>query len=72
MPQDSDDERDEQQPFDLKIAVKVSEFKRLLDRHKRQLQPKIDKLKEDRKQLEMMLLSIGEASEDDVFKSSSQ
>jgi len=44
MPQDTDDERDEQLPFDIKIAKKVNEFKRLLDIHKRQLQPKIDKL----------------------------
>ncbi len=58
MPQDSDDERYEQLPFDLKIAVKVSEFKRLLDRHKRQLQPKIDSLNEDKRQLETMLLRL--------------
>ena len=72
MPQDTDDERDEEPPFDVKIAKKVSEFKRLLDRQKRQLQPKIDKLKEDKKQLEMTLLSIGEASEGEVFKNASQ
>jgi hypothetical protein len=58
MPQDSDVESDMELPFDLKIAAKVSDFKRLLDRHKRQLQPKIDSLNEDRRQLETVLLRL--------------
>ena len=71
MPQDSDEEREAKIPFDSKITLKVNEFKRLLERKKREVQIKIDGLKEERTQLKMNLLRINELFMDESFRSTS-
>ncbi len=71
MPQDSDEEREAKIPFDSKITLKVIELKRLLERKKREVQIKIDGLKEERTQLKMNLLRINEFFKDESFRSTS-
>ena len=71
MPQDSDEERKAQIPFDSKITLKVNELKRLLEKKKREVQIKIDGLKEERTQLKMNLLRINEFFKDESFRSTS-
>jgi len=53
-------------------VVKVNAFKRLLERQKRLLQPKIDNFKEGRKQLQNTFLRIHEASKDETLKDASE
>jgi hypothetical protein len=71
MPQDSDGEREAKIPFDSKITLKVNELKRLLERKKREVQIKIDSLKEERTQLKMNLLRINVLYKDESFRNTS-
>ena len=72
MPQDTDEERTQKMPFDAKIAGKVEEFKRLLEKQQKLVQPKIDSLKQKRVLLEQTFLEINETTGDETLDSASQ
>lgn len=72
MPQDTDDERLAQMPFDVKIASKVDELKRKIVKRNETVQSKIDGLKQRKQKIEQDIKELGEFAGDDTLTLASQ
>jgi hypothetical protein len=72
MPQDTDDERLAQMPFDVKIGSKVDELKRKIVKRNETVQSKIDGLKQRKQKIEQDIKELGEFAGDDTLTLASQ